>query len=119
VRAFNTDGDYSKWSSALTFRTVITPPVLIRPAAGEVVGTRRPSFDWSTVAGATSYTIQVSRYSNFSTNLLSVKVTGSAYTSSLSLPTGVTLYWRVRADGPNGPSKWAEVPARTFKIVLP
>ena len=119
VRAFNTDGDYSKWSSALTFRTVITPPVLIRPAAGEVVGTRRPSFDWSTVAGATSYTIQVSRYSNFSTNLLSVKVTGSAYTSSLSLPTAVTLYWRVRADGPNGPSKWAEVPARTFKIVLP
>jgi predicted phage tail protein len=119
VRAFNPDGHYSNWSSARNFRTPLAPPVLSTPASGAVLTTRRPQFDWGNVSGASSYTIQVSRYSTFSSTLLSVRVNGSAYTPSTRLPTGVTLYWRVRANGTNGPSRWAEVPARTFKIVLP
>jgi len=119
VRAFNTNGHYSSWSSVRYFRTAILPPALSSPGVSEIVGTLRPTFDWGDVVGATSYTIQVSRYSTFSTTLLSVKVTGSVYKSGINLPKGVPLYWRVRANGANGPSLWAEVPPRSFTIVLP
>ena len=119
VRAFNTAGNYSSWSPTRSFRAAIQPPTLLLPNANEVLSIRKPVFDWSDVAGATSYIIQVSRYSNFSSTLLNVKVTASTYTSSVNLPTGVTLYWRVRANGPLGPSLWAELPSRAFKIVIP
>jgi hypothetical protein len=70
------------------------------------------------VSGATSYKIQISKYSNFSTTLRSAEVTGSSFRPASSLPTGVTLYWRVQAYGPNGPSLWAAAPVWTFKIVV-
>jgi photosystem II stability/assembly factor-like uncharacterized protein len=120
VRTFSTAGQYSVWSSVWSFRTVLLPPALLAPANGRMTANRRPTFDWADITGATSYTIQVSRYSNFSINLFSAQVSGSSsYRHPRYLPTGVTLYWRVRANGPNGPSDWAEVPARTFRIVLP
>jgi hypothetical protein len=120
VRASNTAGHYSSWSSVLSFRTALPPPALLGPANGLTTANRRPTFDWADVTGATSYTIQVSRYSNFAIRLFSAQVSGlSSYRHPLYLPTGVTLYWRVKANGPNGPSRWAEVPARTVKIVLP
>jgi hypothetical protein len=102
-----------------SFRTAILSPTLLAPSGDALLGTRRPVFDWANVSGASGYTIQVSRVNTFSTTLVSANVTNSAYTPGIDLPTGVALYWRVRATGPNGPSRWAEVPARTFTIILP
>ncbi|MBI3159429.1 MAG: hypothetical protein HYZ26_07510, partial [Chloroflexi bacterium] len=68
-------------------------------------------------AGAASYTIQVSRYANLSSPLISVTVTGSAYVSTKDLTPGVTLYWRVRTNGTYGPSVWTET--RSFTSPKP
>jgi hypothetical protein len=119
VRAYSAQGHYSFWSSVGSFRTAILSPTLLAPSGDALLGTRRPVFDWANVSGASGYTIQVSRVNTFSTTLVSANVTNSAYTPGIDLPTGVALYWRVRATGPNGPSRWAEVPARTFTIILP
>jgi len=56
--------------------------------------------------GATSYTIQVSTNNTFTLLVVNATVTPSTYSSTVNLPVG-TLYWRVRANGLNGPSLWS------------
>jgi predicted phage tail protein len=114
VRAFNTLGQSSNWSASRYFRAAMLPPVAVTPADGATLVNRRPTFDWQDVTGASTYTIQISRYSNFSTILASATVAASTYRASTDLPSGVILYWRIRANGPNGPSLWAT--ARWFRI---
>jgi hypothetical protein len=67
---------------------------------------RKPAFDWADVPGATSYTIQLSTEPSFASLVVSATVAPSTYAITWNLPVG-TLYWRVRANGPNGPSSWS------------
>ncbi len=71
--------------------------------------TSRPLFDWSNVAGAFSYNLQISTNQNFTSLVLNQNVTPSAYIVTTDLPKGTTLFWRVRANGSNGPSAWSRV----------
>ena len=114
VRAYNTLGQVSVWSQVRPLREAILPTTLLLPDAGQILTTQRPLFDWEDVAGASGYTIQFSRYVNFSIPLLTVKTTASTYTPLVNLPKGVTLYWRVRVTATNGPSVWSET--RSFTI---
>ena len=108
VRSFNSLGQYSGWSLTRTFRTALLPPIPTLPANGEIVlSNPRPTFDWSDIAGATTYSLQVSRDSTFSKLLINALATTSAYTPVVNLPLNVTLYWRVRSNGTNGPSMWS------------
>jgi hypothetical protein len=58
------------------------------------------------VAGASSYTIQVSTNSSFTPLTVNATVVPSTYTPTISLPVG-TFYWRVKANGVNGPGLWS------------
>jgi predicted phage tail protein len=116
VQAWNTNEHYSTWSAVRYFRTAMVKPTLLTPAEGVTVTTRRPSFEWTPDAGATSYTIQLSVYSNFSTLIRSATPTEPTWTSTVSLPQNKTIYWRVRANGANGPSLWT---VGTFKSANP
>jgi hypothetical protein len=61
------------------------------------------------VSGASGYVIQVSTSPLFSAFVLNV-TTGPAlsqYTAVTNLPALKALYWRVRANGLNGPSAWS------------
>jgi 2',3'-cyclic-nucleotide 2'-phosphodiesterase (5'-nucleotidase family) len=109
VRAWNVDGDYSAWSTTRYFREALTSPTLVAPIGGVVVGSRKPLFDWDVVLGATSYTIQVSRNATFTLVLGNTTILApiTAYTPLTNLPAGTMLYWRVRSNGPNGPSAWS------------
>ncbi len=111
VRAWNTAGDYSAWSTAKSFREALPPPALVMPANGIAVGSLRPTFDWADVLGANGYTIQISRSSTFTVMVVNATVGSatSSYTPLFNLPAGTTLYWRVKANGPNGPSNWSTV----------
>jgi CSLREA domain-containing protein len=114
VRAWNNNGDFSGWSAVRTFREAMLPPVLLSPIAGASSGGLHPFFDWNDVAGATGYSIQVSLSPTF--NTLAINVTlftaTSQYTAAATLQTGQLYYWRVRSNGPNGPSVWSA--AETF-----
>ena len=104
VRGWNTDGDSGAWSLTRYFREAMEAPTLLAPANGLPAGSRKPTFDWDNVAGATSYTIQISRNATFTLVIGTVNTAASTYTPLVNLPGGTTLYWRVRANGLNGPS---------------
>jgi hypothetical protein len=93
----------------LTTSLNVTPPVtgplgvpsLASPAADSrfAPGTNI-TFDWSDVANAASYTIQISNNSNFSSTIVSQDVVDSQLATA-TLPTQ-TMWWRVRANSPSG-----------------
>jgi hypothetical protein len=60
------------------------------------------------VDGAASYTIQLSLSATFGTLITSATPTGPTYTATISLPQNKTIHWRVRANGPIGPSLWTK-----------
>jgi beta-lactamase superfamily II metal-dependent hydrolase len=118
VRAWDTLGHYSLWSTSRYFRTAITPPVLVFPTDTLTVSLLRPPFNWDDVTGATGYTIQVSRNNTFTLLVVNATVTGlthSWYTPTVNLPINIPLYWRVRANGINGPSLWS-TPIWSFTV---
>jgi hypothetical protein len=108
VQALGSNGNTSNWVTSY-FRAAMLPTTLISPAnsTSPVLATVRPTFTWNLVTGVSSYTIQVSTSSIFSSTLVNLKVSGTAYTPTTNLPTSKVLYWRVRAEGANGPSVWS------------
>jgi hypothetical protein len=106
VRVYNTDGEYNNWSATFKFRTAITPPKLNAPSSNYHTSNGKPTFDWTDVVGASSYTIQISTTPDFATSVQTATVTTSTYIPKTNLPVG-TLYWRVKANGTNGPSLWS------------
>ena len=109
VRSFNTNGDYSAWSLVRIVKIRFDPPILLSPADLSTVGSLKPTFTWNAVAGATSYAIQISRNVAFTMLVTNVMVAAPTYTRTTNLPAGTTYYWRVRANGPFGPSAWSLV----------
>ncbi len=117
VRAWNLNSEYSGWSVVRAFRTAITPPDLVSPLDGAELLNNRPTFDWSDVTGASGYTLQISTVPTFASLLSTVTVSASTYTRPTDLPANKTLYWRVRANGLNGPSAWSAT--RSFVTANP
>lgn len=113
VRAYNTLGQYSDWSNVRNFRTALLPPTLVTPVEAEQMLVNRPTFEWDDVPGADDYRIQISNNIGFTSTLTNATVTSSTYTRTTDLPFGVTLYWRVRSDGANGPGAWSEIRSLT------
>ena len=110
VRAFTTQGHYSAWSKVFELRAAILPPALFTPTNGSPVGSRKPTLDWSDVAGASGYSIQISTTPTFSKLLVNANTTSlSSYKPGSNLPANKTLYWRVRTRATNGPSAWSIV----------
>ncbi|MGB8982607.1 MAG: choice-of-anchor Q domain-containing protein [Anaerolineales bacterium] len=105
VRSWNTTA-HSAWSAVRYFRSAMLPPALLFPANERAYWRVKPIFDWVDVTGATGYTIQVSTSPTFSSFLLNINTVTSMYTSPRVMPTETILYWRVRANGPNGPGAW-------------
>ena len=69
----------------------------------------RPLFDWDNISGASSYSIEIATDQNFTRLVLNLIITPSAYVPTADLPKGTLLFWRVRANGTNGPSTWSRV----------
>jgi hypothetical protein len=72
------------------------------------------TFDWSDVAGAASYTLQIDDNQTISSPfVLQQTVTPSNFSTS-TLPT-LTMWWRVRAnDSAGNPGNWSSV--RRFEV---
>ena len=75
----------------------ISPVVDARFSPGQTI-----VFDWSDVAGAASYTIQVDDQSTFSSPAINQTVSASTYSTS-TLPT-TRMWWRVQAVDASGTS---------------
>jgi hypothetical protein len=92
----------------------LAAPALLSPAASaRFAPNASVAFDWGDVAGAASYTFQVSSSSTFTTTLVNSTVTASAL--STSFPATGDRFWRVRANKADGTAgTWSA--ARAFRI---
>ncbi len=71
-------------------------------------------FDWSDVAGAASYTLQIDNQESFPTPLILQQNATASQHGTSTLPT-MTMWWRVRANGASGsPGAWSAV--RRFEV---
>lgn len=111
VDASNSAGT-GAWSATWSFTTAsASPPVptLASPANGLTgVGTK-PTFTWNASPGSTSYELQVSKVSAFSSTVFDRSNIASTSQSVSGLSRGTTYYWRVNASNPNGTSGWSTV----------
>jgi hypothetical protein len=83
-------------------------PVLSSPASGGASGTT-VTVSWHSVTGATSYTLQISQTSAFSSFLVNQNglAVVSQPVSGLSINT--MYYWRVSASSTSGQSAWSSI----------
>jgi subtilisin family serine protease len=114
VNATNSAGT-SDWSSVYSFTTASSSgsapaaPTLSSPSNGATNVSTSPTLSWSASTGATSYRLQVSTSSTFST--LTKDVSGITLTSQqvTGLSRNSRYYWRVNATNAYGTSDWSSV----------
>ncbi|MBU7026360.1 MAG: carboxypeptidase regulatory-like domain-containing protein [Theionarchaea archaeon] len=109
VNSITTDIDFAFQTSGAP-QPPPDAPTLISPANGATDTSCTPTLDWSDSTGATTYTVQVSVASNFSSLTVNQTVSSSQYTIPSGVLTSFTMYyWRVNATNINGTSGWSAV----------
>ncbi|HKQ62060.1 MAG TPA: hypothetical protein VJS92_12285 [Candidatus Polarisedimenticolaceae bacterium] len=116
ARAVNACGP-GAWSPSRSFTTCGAPaaPLPVAPANGSQLQTVSPALDWTPVAGAATYEVQVSTSSAFTTIYRSAAgLTASDWTVTPAVASPATYYWRARAASGCGTSGWSSV--RSFTV---
>ncbi len=111
VNATNASGT-SYWSDRWRFTTLLPPsappaPTLQSPANFATGVSVSPVVSWNTASTATSYRVQVSTSSSFST--VTQDYSGITITAKVlaTLANNTTYYWRVNASNSAGTSAWS------------
>jgi transposase-like protein len=102
----------SGWSETWTFTTIPAVPAapgLLTPANGASNQATTVTCSWSVSAGATSYRLQVSASSTFSSTLLDDSTLTAVSRQVGPLTDNTTCYWRVNARNVTGTSPWSTV----------
>ena len=101
---------FSYWAFGdRTGAPMLLAPTLVFPQDGSTGISTSPILAWNSVNGATSYRLQVSLSSSFSTTTVDQSgTTSTSYTAS-GLLTNSTYYWRVNASNAEGTSPFSPV----------
>jgi hypothetical protein len=109
VNATNAGGT-SAYSTSWNFTTVVaapSAPTLSSPANGATGVSTSPALNWNASTGATSYQLEVSTNSSFSSTVVNQSgITGTSY-GVTGLTNGTTYYWRVNATNAGGTSAYS------------
>jgi hypothetical protein len=110
----NNGGHESPPSTSRTFNSATAATTLIFPADSSSGINTNPIFEWSSVANATSYTLQVSTSATFTTQTMVYNTAGiTANTQQVAgLNPNTLYYWRVRTA--NGTEQGFYSPKFTF-----
>ena len=96
-------------AQATTGGNAPNPPTLFSPSNGATNVSIPPSLVWNVSSGATSYTLQVSPNSNFTSFVYNQSgLTGTSQQVG-GLNNNTTYYWRVSATNNYGTSSWSSV----------
>jgi hypothetical protein len=111
VNAKNAGGT-SAWSDVWSFTTV--PPAAGAPTLSSPSNsaTNQPlslSLTWNTVSGASTYRVQLSTISSFTSTVVDDSTLTSSIEAVGPLSTSTTYYWRVNVKNAGGTSAWSEV----------
>jgi hypothetical protein len=104
--------EYQSVSAAFDAVGIVNPPPipsLVSPANASTGISTNPTLRWNASTGATSYRLQISTNSNFSTIIFDRKgITGTSQQVS-GLASNTLYYWRVNATSAGGTSNWSSV----------
>jgi hypothetical protein len=119
VRASNASGTGS-YSTVRTFTTgssTSTPgtTVLLSPSLGSTDVTLTPELKWAKVPGASSYRVQISTNSSFSSIVFDQSNVSSSQLITSKLLENTTYYWRVRASNISGTGSYSQI--GSFKTI--
>jgi hypothetical protein len=114
----------SGWSgrrSFTTFLATLQKPVLTSPLDGATDLPVTPTLSWSTVAGASTYEVQVSVARDFTSVLIddATLTIGSKTVAAGALSNSTSYYWRVMAKSLGGASNWTDPWGFTTIITTP
>ncbi len=104
------NGGASPYSNVWDFTTVPPPPaapILASPANGSSGQPTTVTLNWNSSSGATSYRLQVSSISDFSSLIVDDSTLTSVSRQVNSLAYNTTYYWRVNALNGGGTSAWS------------
>jgi photosystem II stability/assembly factor-like uncharacterized protein len=124
VRAGYSTG-WSAFSGSWSFTTVATTPsapsapILTSPADGAAGVTVSPTLSWGASVGATSYRLQVSTGSTFTTTAVDDSTLASTSRQVGPLSNNTLYYWRVSAKNAGGVSAWSSSSSFTTVVSLP
>ncbi|MGD0002809.1 MAG: carboxypeptidase regulatory-like domain-containing protein [Anaerolineaceae bacterium] len=114
IRAFNTSGGYSAWSSVRSFKTL---PGDVGLDWIENQDTLQPTFHWHDDWNTSKYTIQICKRSGSTcSSFKSATVTGLSYSLTSSLATNTLYQWRVQAIGMAGAGAWTSYASWTSPV---
>ncbi len=117
VKAYS-GADTGRWSSTGMFTTVydIPPvPVPATPVDGATAVPVSTTLTWAAATGATTYNLQVSASSSFTSYIADLTGLAAVSYAIASLDYGTVYYWRVSATNLSGTSAWS--PPRSFTTV--
>lgn len=114
-------GGYYKWDgwSVRLLRdseNLLNPPTLTSPANSAIEISINPALSWNASNGASSYSLQVSMNSNFTTLVFNQSEIISTSYQVTNLVEGTTYYWRVNASNSAGTSAWSDYQSFTTII---
>ncbi len=115
VMANNADTT-SNWSTTYNFKTFAKPVDLLLPTNNAIKQIKTLILKWSHIPSVTNYQLQLSKFNDFSTNLLSFFTTDTSYYASLFHSS--QFYWRTRAVYNTDTSAWSSVWSFTTKDSL-
>ncbi len=119
VKAKNPAGS-SAWSSVWSFTTTLAAPTLLAPLNGATGVSTSPVLSWNPTIGATSYRLQVSTNTSFSTTVIDQSGIANALHSVSGLANNTKYYWRVAATNAGGDTGfWSSVWNFTTSIAPP
>jgi len=120
IQVIATDNDYSPTSSTVlsNFGVIVNPPAaptLASPPEGATGISTSPTLSWNASSSATSYQLQVSTNSSFSTTVFNQNEITNTSQVVPGLANNTTYFWRVNATNGGGTSDWSS--ARNFTTV--
>lgn len=94
---------YSRYSGTKYFQTgslnAILPTILSPPSGGNNIS-RKPSFSWAPLTGATEYQFILSANASMAPPIVDARVNAAGYAMTTELDYGATYFWKVRATRP-------------------
>lgn len=105
----NNGGNISEFSQVRSFTTGIDVPILISPPDSATNVSTNPTFEWTPVNGAISYTLQISTFGSFINLIVNESgITTTSYSVN-GLQENKKLYWRVRGATANYEGMFSQV----------
>lgn len=105
----NNGGNISSFSEVRSFTTGIDVPILISPPDSAVNVSTSPTFEWTPVIGAVSYTLQISTFGSFINFVVNQPGIISTSYSVTDLDENKKFYWRVRGATANYEGLFSQV----------